>query len=198
MNTVAEMIDGYEVSTDTRTVWINGPSGAVGRFGVNAIDVHNDKNNACIDCSKGSGGDEKLPETNIIDWYVFKRAILQHFELEIPDSFCPRRIRDMIGKFVLDPDKENPRWTLCREVLGREPKGWEFSLWIQERWRDFAKSLGWNGRSDKWGELPSDWAITELWMAKRMDLAAAQRAFNDWLFAAAKEGRFKKEDTRAR
>jgi hypothetical protein len=38
--------------------------------------------------------------------------------------------------------RENSRWTLCRRAMGREPKAWEFMLWIQERWAEFGREHG--------------------------------------------------------
>lgn len=40
------------------------------------------------------------------------------------------------------PGEENPRWTRCREALGREPSTLDFILWMGRRWQDFAAARG--------------------------------------------------------
>lgn len=37
---------------------------------------------------------------------------------------------------------ENPRWTRCREALGREPSTTDFICWMGRRWTDFAIAHG--------------------------------------------------------
>lgn len=99
-----EIVGGHEISTDGRTVWINsGVTGmAIGRFGVNAIDIHTHDAGACLDCSVGSGGSDLLPETTILDWHKFKRGVRHHFGIEVPDSFLPSRLRLQIGVLLLE------------------------------------------------------------------------------------------------
>ena len=41
------------------------------------------------------------------------------------------------------PAGVNPRWVAAHAHFRREMAAWEFSLWIQDQWREFAKTLGW-------------------------------------------------------
>lgn len=43
-------------------------------------------------------------------------------------------------KIPVVPD-ENPRWTRCRHAIGREPKGWEFMVWMAGCWNAFRVHL---------------------------------------------------------
>lgn len=40
------------------------------------------------------------------------------------------------------PVTENPRWTRCRAAIGREPKPWEFIIWVGWCWADFYRHEG--------------------------------------------------------
>lgn len=45
-------------------------------------------------------------------------------------------------KIPTTPETENPRWTRCRHAIGREPKGWEFIVWMTQCWADFRAHFG--------------------------------------------------------
>lgn len=60
---------------------------------------------------------------------------------------------------------ENPRWTLYRTVLGREPQNWEYIIWIHGRWAAFSKSRGYKNSKE----------------ARRVLGPDTDRIFNEWL-----------------
>lgn len=75
---------------------------------------------------------------------------------------------------------ENPRWTACRKAIGREPECWEFSLWIQKRWHDYAAHLGLaelNAAYSGAYARVSSW----YWFEKKVDGDELARLFNEWL-----------------
>lgn len=92
-----EIINGYEVSSDGRRVWVNSPtSGAsVARFSVFGstamVDVHREpaeqaEKGECLDCAAG--------ECSLGLWNHFKRALRKHYKLEIPDRHKPEALND--------------------------------------------------------------------------------------------------------
>jgi len=89
---------------------------------------------------------------------------------------------------TLIPETENPRWTLCRAAFGREPEGYEFSLWIDARWRDFAQHIGAQRIP---GELASTDVFAHFWWKKHLGSEEAQKAFDDWLKWEVEHGNFK-------
>lgn len=89
-----EVIDGYEVSSDGRRVWVNSLTtcASVARFSVFGelvmVDVHNEphlqaERGECLDCCNGSDL-EKL-------WAHFKEALEKHYGIQVPDRHKPRR-----------------------------------------------------------------------------------------------------------
>jgi hypothetical protein len=85
---------------------------------------------------------------------------------------------------------ENPRWTICRAALGKEPEGYKFSLWIDARWQDFAKHIGAEHNS---GEMASTDVFIHFWWKKRQGTEVAQKAFDDWLKWEVEHGNFKED-----
>ena len=86
-----QIIQGYEVLSDGRTVWVNAPTGeAVARFSWMGIDVHRRLEDQrikgqCLDCRPGPLGKS--------DWGIFKTLMLQHYQLTVPDRHCPRGLK---------------------------------------------------------------------------------------------------------
>jgi hypothetical protein len=83
-------IERFEISSDGRTVWVNGEAALLGRFGVMGIDIHRpvDEQNSlgeCLHCTHGPTG---LP-----DWEVFVIKMKEHFDIQVPDKFKPLRFR---------------------------------------------------------------------------------------------------------
>ena len=80
------IINGFEISGDGRTVWVNGPDGCnVARFSARAgIDVHKRTEDqmrdstVCIDCS---------PEP---DWDRFVAAVEQAHGIRVPSRYKPK------------------------------------------------------------------------------------------------------------
>lgn len=79
----------------------------------------------------------------------------------------------------LNPEKENPRWTLCRAAFGREPKAWEFTLWNGEQWRRFLEHLGIK-------RIPGETASTTVFLA--LGLEEGQNAYDSWLLEQVEKG----------
>jgi hypothetical protein len=84
-----KMINGHEVTTDGRTVWVNsGVDGSnIARFSRVGIDVHNtisaqkETGTECLFCTHGPTGPE--------DWERFKDSVWAHYEINILDEFKP-------------------------------------------------------------------------------------------------------------
>lgn len=79
----------YEITSDTRTVWINDSSGCcIGRFSRNGIDVHHagkvqmETGQECIACKPG-------PVTPG-DWRTFQAAMLKHHGVVVSDHHRPQ------------------------------------------------------------------------------------------------------------
>lgn len=71
----------YEIWTDRRTVWINDPSGLIGRFSKNGIDVH---------VSGACQGDSCVPgPCDRKSWDLFKLKMLQLHSVEVMDEHMP-------------------------------------------------------------------------------------------------------------
>jgi len=91
----------------------------------------------------------------------------------------------MVEQIELIPD-ENPRWTICRAAIGREPLAWEFSLWITRRWTNYATHIGVKRPS-------ADNAF--LWgYSHGSSTAEIQAAFDAWLKAAVEAGKYRGVD----
>ena len=65
----------YVITSDGRTVWVNGPNGAVGRFSKRGIDVHNEDNTGCLACSAGPCG--------VMEWLSFQIAMDKHYSIDV-------------------------------------------------------------------------------------------------------------------
>jgi len=76
----------YEIDSDGRTVWINGPI-LLGRFSKNGIDVHVDAQ--CIDgsCSPGACG--------LKEWREFQVLMHAHHEIDVPDNHMPKYLKEL-------------------------------------------------------------------------------------------------------
>ena len=76
--------------------------------------------------------------------------------------------------------EENPRWRLCRQALGREPKGYEFTIWNGGMWDRFLAHL-------KLKRIPGERASTTVFLA--LGYEAGQDAYDVWLKAEVDAGR---------
>jgi hypothetical protein len=83
-----QLIHGYELLSDGRTVWVNGPSGGlVGRFSKNGIDIHHPveiqvaAGKVCAMCKPGP--------TNLIDWYAFCNEMINRYGVYVGDKHMP-------------------------------------------------------------------------------------------------------------
>lgn len=91
---------------------------------------------------------------------------------------------------TLNREVENPRWTCCRAAFGREPRAWEFSIWLRKRWAEFADSLG--ARHTP-GSSRSDEAFSHNWFTNRVDSDGTHAQFDAWLEAGVRADKFPKE-----
>lgn len=69
---------------------------------------------------------------------------------------------------------ENPRWTRCREALGREPSTTDFICWMTSWWEDYAKERGYKDSSEMHARLGPD----------------VHPAFDAWLTAGVAAGKW--------
>lgn len=67
-------------------------------------------------------------------------------------------------------ERENPRWTACRAAMGREPRAWEFIIWINARWIEYARHLG----------VPTSGSAAQS-VYRSIGYDEGQRAFDLWL-----------------
>lgn len=79
----------HEISTDGITVWINGESGLIARFGVRGIDIHRpaseQHSGECLYCTH--------EESTARDWDTFVLKVYEHFGIRVGDSHKPVRFR---------------------------------------------------------------------------------------------------------
>lgn len=74
--------NGYEISTDGRTVWVNSATGmCVARFSLKGMDIHHDiqgqiEGKHCLDCGPA-------------DWETFCQKVQQHYGVVIPIGYAP-------------------------------------------------------------------------------------------------------------
>lgn len=86
-----EMLGDCEISTDGKTVWINGPDGCcLGRFSKNGIDIHKiaklqETDGQCIDCEKGP--------TDIAAWHRFQLGMFAAHAVTVSAKFTPEFLR---------------------------------------------------------------------------------------------------------
>ncbi len=87
---MSEIQDGFEISSDGRTVWVNDPFINVGRFSRNGIDIHHSAEQQivggkqCLDCKAG-------PCTEA-DWEYFKAGMLRVYNVLIEDKHKPKNL----------------------------------------------------------------------------------------------------------
>jgi hypothetical protein len=77
----------HDITTDGRTVWVNGEGGLLGRFGPRGIDVHRpmgeqSANGECLYCTHS--------HTSAADWDTFVAKMAEHFSIVVPPRFKPR------------------------------------------------------------------------------------------------------------
>ncbi len=80
----------HEITSDGRTVWVNGSDGLLGRFGPNGIDVHQpmsvqvQRGNECLHCTH--------EKTTLDDWHVFVAKMKEHFDIDVPAEHMPKAL----------------------------------------------------------------------------------------------------------
>lgn len=78
-----------EFHKDARTLWVNGPDGLIARFGVFGIDIHLAGSCEGGYCTKGNA---PMGMTTNEDWEVFKRKMLEIYNLAVTDEHKPARL----------------------------------------------------------------------------------------------------------
>ena len=82
-----------EISTDGKTVWVNGPSVCIGRFGRGGVDVHRDaagqmdSGDACLDCFTDGTPAEM--------WDRFRASMLKFHDVDVPENFRPEFAKEV-------------------------------------------------------------------------------------------------------
>jgi hypothetical protein len=84
----------YDISTDGRTVWVNGAS-LLGRFGLMGIDIHRPlleqvEHGECLFCTQG--------ETTREDWDLFVVKMEEHYGIRVAARWLPRRLRPAVRR----------------------------------------------------------------------------------------------------
>lgn len=80
----------HDITSDDRTVWVNGATGLLGRFGKMGIDIHRplteqQESGECLFCTH--------EPTTAEDWDVFVVKMKELYGVDVPDSHRPRRFR---------------------------------------------------------------------------------------------------------
>jgi hypothetical protein len=75
----------YQIDSDGRTVWVNGPI-LLGRFSKLGIDVHQDGHCVGDSCSVGP--------CTLNDWRTFQQKIRDMHGIEVPDKHMPEYLRE--------------------------------------------------------------------------------------------------------
>ena len=81
----------HEITSDGRTVWVNGPFNCLGRFGPFGIDIHRSfeeqktTGNECLHCTHGG--------TTRADWDTFVVKMKEHYGVEVGPEHMPKALR---------------------------------------------------------------------------------------------------------
>ena len=85
----------YEITTNGTTVWVNGATGLLGRFGIHGIDIHRkleeqSEKGQCLFCTHET--------TTGHDWMTFVAKMKELHGIEVPVlEFTPIRLRGAHG-----------------------------------------------------------------------------------------------------
>ena len=79
----------HTTHSDGVTVWVNGETGLLGRFGVMGIDVHRPmseqrEKGECLHCTHGL--------VTRADWDVFVAKMKEHFGITVSQRHMPKRL----------------------------------------------------------------------------------------------------------
>lgn len=74
-----------QLSTDGRTVWVNGEEGLLGRLGPRGVDIHATPGSGthCLDCGPCEGD----------VWPRFVAGMRKHHQVQVPETFKPEWCR---------------------------------------------------------------------------------------------------------
>lgn len=78
-----EVVEGFEVASDGRAVWVNSPvhGGAVARFTATRVDVHTPDGTGCVDCAEGPCG--------LVEWARFQQSTFETHGVVVSDEHRP-------------------------------------------------------------------------------------------------------------
>lgn len=101
-------LSAADVTSDGRTVWVNGADGCcLGRFSRAGIDVHKDyegqmaSGSQCLECKKGP--------TDLADWKRFRIAMRSHYGVSVAARHLPRFLRVKAATAEADQPTEPQR-----------------------------------------------------------------------------------------
>lgn len=79
-----------DISTDGITVWVNGATSLLGRFGQRGIDIHRpieeqESLGECLHCTHGNTTKE--------DWYIFRDKMFELHGIVVSEEYIPKRFQ---------------------------------------------------------------------------------------------------------
>ena len=78
-------LPAFDIRSDGRVVWVDGPGGCIGRFGLNGIDVHTADASGCLHCTH--------EPTTAADWDIFVAKMDEQHGVQVPAEHKPDRFR---------------------------------------------------------------------------------------------------------
>ncbi len=77
----------FDITSDGKTVWINGVNGCISRFGEGGIDIHTEAGDTeCLFCTHGP--------TTLGDWDLFVEKMQFFYGIKVLQKFKPLRLRE--------------------------------------------------------------------------------------------------------
>lgn len=74
----------FDISSDGKTVWVNGENGCLARFGQNGIDIHTDEGlTDCLFCTHSP--------TTTQDWELFVSKMQFFYGIKVPAKYKPKK-----------------------------------------------------------------------------------------------------------
>jgi hypothetical protein len=82
----------HEITTDGKTIWVNGEISLLGRFGLFGVDIHRplteqQNKGECLFCTHG--------KTARRDWELFKIGMKHYFDITVTDKYMPEKFRNV-------------------------------------------------------------------------------------------------------
>jgi len=84
----------HDISTDGISVWVNGDV-CLGRFCAFGYDVFiKDDRTIVKHLFTGAKGSGKDNEVTVLDWRRWQTAMLEFFNINVPDEYIPRKLKE--------------------------------------------------------------------------------------------------------